>query len=58
MKSPSLFSFPVGFAISDAEGHFGRRNGENKPKRMRTSFKNHQLQAMKAYFAINHNPEC
>ncbi|XP_074624641.1 LIM/homeobox protein Lhx9-like isoform X3 [Acropora palmata] len=47
----------VGFALSDAEGHFGPHNGENKPKRMRTSFKNHQLRAMKAYFAMNHNPD-
>lgn len=46
-----------GFAISDAEGPFGQHNGDNKPKRMRTSFKNHQLRAMKAYFAMNHNPD-
>ena len=24
---------------------------------MRTSFKHHQLRAMKAYFALNHNPD-
>ncbi|XP_054713529.1 LIM/homeobox protein Lhx9-like [Uloborus diversus] len=28
-----------------------------RPKRMRTSFKHHQLRAMKSYFAINHNPD-
>ena len=28
-----------------------------KPKRMRTRFKCHQLKAMKAYFMINHNPD-
>lgn len=57
MKKPSLFSFPVDFAISDAESDFVRPNGENKPKRMRTFFKNDQLQPMKAYFAnaINYN---
>ena len=28
-----------------------------KQKRMRTSFKHHQLRAMKAYFSVNHNPD-
>lgn len=28
-----------------------------KTKRMRTSFKHHQLRTMKSYFAINHNPD-
>ena len=28
-----------------------------KQKRMRTSFKHHQLRAMRAYFSINHNPD-
>ncbi|KAI1300180.1 LIM/homeobox protein Lhx2 [Halotydeus destructor] len=28
-----------------------------RPKRMRTSFKHHQLRQMKAYFVINHNPD-
>ncbi|CAB1323847.1 unnamed protein product [Coregonus sp. 'balchen'] len=28
-----------------------------KNKRMRTSFKHHQLRTMKSYFAINHNPD-
>ncbi|XP_027993898.1 LIM/homeobox protein Lhx9 isoform X4 [Eptesicus fuscus] len=28
-----------------------------KAKRMRTSFKHHQLRTMKSYFAINHNPD-
>ena len=30
---------------------------DGRPKRVRTSFKHHQLRAMKAYFAINHNPD-
>ena len=29
----------------------------NRQKRMRTSFKHHQLRTMKAYFALNHNPD-
>ncbi|XP_054289339.1 LIM/homeobox protein Lhx9-like isoform X2 [Macrosteles quadrilineatus] len=28
-----------------------------RTKRMRTSFKHHQLRTMKSYFAINHNPD-
>lgn len=29
----------------------------SRAKRMRTSFKHHQLRTMKSYFAINHNPD-
>lgn len=32
-------------------------NTSQKTKRMRTSFKHHQLRTMKSYFAINHNPD-
>lgn len=32
-------------------------SGSSRTKRMRTSFKHHQLRAMKSYFAINHNPD-
>ena len=28
-----------------------------RQKRMRTSFKHHQLRTMKSYFALNHNPD-
>ena len=28
-----------------------------RSKRMRTSFKHHQLRTMKSYFAMNHNPD-
>ncbi|CAO1303724.1 unnamed protein product [Diamesa hyperborea] len=31
--------------------------GSSRTKRMRTSFKHHQLRTMKSYFAINHNPD-
>jgi len=31
-------------------------NGQ-RTKRMRTSFKHHQLRTMKSYFAINQNPD-
>lgn len=29
----------------------------NRQKRMRTSFKHHQLRVMKSYFEVNHNPD-
>lgn len=32
-------------------------SNSSRAKRMRTSFKHHQLRAMKSYFAINHNPD-
>ncbi|XP_077302210.1 protein apterous-like isoform X2 [Arctopsyche grandis] len=31
--------------------------GSSRTKRMRTSFKHHQLRTMKSYFAMNHNPD-
>ena len=53
----AFYFFFAGFTISDTESHLGQHNGDTKPKRMRTSFKHHQLRAMKAYFAMNHNPD-
>jgi len=41
-------------------GAYGRikdGNGCGRQKRLRTSFKHHQLRSMKAYFALNHNPD-
>lgn len=35
----------------------GRNTTETRPKRMRTSFKHHQVRTMKSYFATNHNPD-
>ncbi|CAR97817.1 LIM/homeobox protein ttx-3 [Caenorhabditis elegans] len=35
----------------------GNGSGSQRSKRMRTSFKHHQLRAMKTYFALNHNPD-
>ena len=31
--------------------------GQTRQKRVRTSFKHHQLRAMKSYFNLNHNPD-
>ncbi|KPP78275.1 LIM/homeobox protein Lhx2-like, partial [Scleropages formosus] len=38
----------------DRDSHY---SSGQKSKRMRTSFKHHQLRTMKSYFAINHNPD-
>ncbi|XP_048877475.1 LIM/homeobox protein Lhx2a [Brienomyrus brachyistius] len=38
----------------DSDGHYGTCQ---KSKRMRTSFKHHQLRTMKSYFSMNHNPD-
>ncbi|XP_022903831.2 LIM/homeobox protein Lhx9 isoform X2 [Onthophagus taurus] len=35
----------------------GMPGSNQRTKRMRTSFKHHQLRTMKSYFAINHNPD-
>lgn len=35
----------------------GGGGGQTRTKRMRTSFKHHQLRTMKSYFAINQNPD-
>ncbi|XP_047524187.1 protein apterous-like isoform X6 [Pieris napi] len=35
----------------------GGLGATSRTKRMRTSFKHHQLRTMKSYFAINHNPD-
>lgn len=38
-------------------GRGGPLSAASRAKRMRTSFKHHQLRTMKTYFAINHNPD-
>lgn len=38
-------------------GRGGPLSAASRAKRMRTSFKHHQLRTMKSYFAINHNPD-
>ncbi|KOB78913.1 Apterous [Operophtera brumata] len=35
----------------------GGLGSTSRTKRMRTSFKHHQLRTMKTYFLINHNPD-
>ncbi|XP_055677038.1 protein apterous isoform X1 [Lutzomyia longipalpis] len=43
--------------LSYGRGGPGGLNASSRTKRMRTSFKHHQLRTMKSYFAINHNPD-
>lgn len=38
-------------------GRGGPLSAASRAKRMRTSFKHHQLRTMKSYFSINHNPD-
>ncbi|XP_071820440.1 LIM/homeobox protein Lhx9-like isoform X2 [Apostichopus japonicus] len=50
--------------LTDLDGHHGYEGDVYHPhpppprsKRMRTSFKHHQLRTMKSYFSVNHNPD-
>ena len=42
---------------SSGPSSFTGSGGSGRTKRMRTSFKHHQLRTMKQYFAINQNPD-
>lgn len=42
---------------SQSPGSGGSLTPNSRTKRMRTSFKHHQLRTMKSYFAINQNPD-
>ena len=47
------------YTVEDYERGVDEYNLNSPPrqKRMRTSFKHHQLRTMKAYFGLNHNPD-
>ncbi|CAL4115997.1 unnamed protein product, partial [Meganyctiphanes norvegica] len=62
MKWPNCSE--LGMSLADLPGGYdldygGLGNGCQpvRTKRIRTSFKHHQLRTMKSYFAINHNPD-
>lgn len=59
--SPGLFPVPPAGCNENEADHLDRDQQpyppSQKTKRMRTSFKHHQLRTMKSYFAINHNPD-
>ncbi|KAK6629385.1 hypothetical protein RUM43_003202 [Polyplax serrata] len=57
-------NIPLHPELNDSYLDFGRGpntpgglNASGRSKRMRTSFKHHQLRTMKSYFSINHNPD-
>lgn len=58
VHSPLL---PAALSCNENDGESMDRDSQysssQKTKRMRTSFKHHQLRTMKSYFAINHNPD-
>lgn len=57
----SCFLSPAALSCNENDGESMDRDSQysssQKTKRMRTSFKHHQLRTMKSYFAINHNPD-
>lgn len=58
-RLPFLLLFSPDLSPDYMELGFGRGqlSAASRAKRMRTSFKHHQLRTMKSYFAINHNPD-
>ncbi|NP_001158443.1 lim homeobox 2/9 protein [Saccoglossus kowalevskii] len=61
-KSPNLENdyHTQGYPHNDSENHQDLNSDQytqQRTKRMRTSFKHHQLRTMKSYFALNHNPD-
>lgn len=52
-----LSSLDLSYDGSESPGSGGNLSSQSRSKRMRTSFKHHQLRTMKSYFAINQNPD-
>ncbi|XP_047480166.1 LIM/homeobox protein Lhx9-like [Penaeus chinensis] len=50
-------NIPGGYDPEGVYGPMGTPCQSVRTKRIRTSFKHHQLRTMKAYFALNHNPD-
>ncbi|XP_025414878.1 uncharacterized protein LOC112686687 isoform X2 [Sipha flava] len=60
MNSSDSYNMEMAFGpggLSGAGGNGGPGSGHQRTKRMRTSFKHHQLRTMKSYFHHNHNPD-
>lgn len=53
--SSSLDSLSYDSSVTSPASSTGQQS--QRTKRMRTSFKHHQLRTMKTYFAINQNPD-
>ncbi|XP_077987114.1 LIM/homeobox protein Lhx9-like [Glandiceps talaboti] len=62
-KSPNVdldYHSSQGYPHNDSENSqdlTAEQYQQQRTKRMRTSFKHHQLRTMKSYFALNHNPD-
>ncbi|XP_055919965.1 protein apterous isoform X1 [Eupeodes corollae] len=59
-KPKDIDSLTANIDLNSEYLDFGRgshMSSSSRTKRMRTSFKHHQLRTMKSYFAINHNPD-
>ncbi|ALC41396.1 ap [Drosophila busckii] len=59
-KPKDIEAFTANIDLNTEYVDFGRgshMSASSRTKRMRTSFKHHQLRTMKSYFAINHNPD-
>lgn len=53
-----ILDFPIDLNTEYLDfGRGSHMSASSRTKRMRTSFKHHQLRTMKSYFAINHNPD-
>jgi LIM homeobox protein 2/9 len=57
MLHPSELSSSMESLAYDASVGSPGNGQQQRTKRMRTSFKHHQLRTMKSYFAINQNPD-
>lgn len=55
LSSASMDSLSYDSSVTSPASSTGHHN--QRSKRMRTSFKHHQLRTMKTYFAINQNPD-
>lgn len=58
MNSSDSYNMEMAFGPGGlSSGAGGPGSGHQRTKRMRTSFKHHQLRTMKSYFHHNHNPD-
>ncbi|XP_049961652.1 LIM/homeobox protein Lhx9-like [Schistocerca serialis cubense] len=55
--SSSMESLGYDSSVTSPGNPAGQQQQQQRTKRMRTSFKHHQLRTMKSYFAINQNPD-
>lgn len=59
MNSSDSYNMEMAFGPGGLSSSGGGNGGSShqRTKRMRTSFKHHQLRTMKSYFHHNHNPD-